>query len=69
MQMLTDGRHLIQRPGPELEASSVDPRNPMTTVGFMRQLYKFLDNILHFSRHLIRTDSASGKIIHVFAMV
>jgi len=69
MQMLTDGRHLIQRPGPELEASSVDPRNPITIVGFMRRLYKFLDIILYFLLHLIRTDSVSRKINSFFAMV
>ena len=31
----TDGRHLFQRDGPNLLASSVEPRKPMTTSDLM----------------------------------
>ena len=41
MQMLTVGRHLFQRDGPNFAASRVEPRKPMTVVGFMPALIKF----------------------------
>jgi hypothetical protein len=34
----TEGRHFIQREGPNLEASRVEPIKPMTVSGFIRQI-------------------------------
>ena len=51
MHRPTEGRHFIQREGPNLEASKVEPRKLMTVVGFMREIYIILYHRIQISEH------------------